>query len=1301
MPIAHPSRPIGARPVRAAAVAALALFAGGAAAAPPSTSPPAAPTSLETGTRPPTAPAILPVVHPTQTGPDARRWTDETPDAMVEDARARALAANATEADVLAARITLGALAERASWPAARTALEAVARSAAKLGNGPGARPGGADLAGEAALAARTLAEDEGTDQGTAADAKLGVLTNVALLGPFRDTGGGLAAKEGPEATGGSFADVHARYAWGTVDVGWRAVPPHFAGAQGVPLEVFVHPRKDGCSIVASEITLPAAGPIVVRIAATGSVRLMFDGAELGRSDDVHDSAKVDRLASLVDAPAGEHLIAAKVCEGALEDEGRVRLRLTDKSGAPIEVTSSATLRDPRAKTRVVAHRMTTPLERVLTATSGPLDAMLDAIVARTLGGADDLKSPRAPGLLDAITRRKDLDPDRLGMAGWVAPSGANRSGWLNLARSRAQAAGDLRTSVFAERRLVAEHLTARLPDWAMAAKGGAKVDSGDAEGLLLSAMIEQALGTDALRLHAMHSLAQAADAAPNTVPNAMLNELAELASSYDPNRRLFARKLLAARGENGLTFVTALASQGAQAVGEAAKKALDDAAVDDAEEAISIAQTAARSGAHDVARALFAKLTTWAPNLPDAWAGLADEMTLEPSPQADGAVAAALRRARELAPGEARYREQLALRQTSEPSTEWHDDERYLVAPQAILARRQGVPAHGAPDVADRELYWLRAVVMHPDRRVSQLIHYAREIVIPPRTQEELIEDIPPEGDLFEILRARVYRKSGGTTFPTEEHNEGTRPRIRWPELEPGDTVEVAVRTWTAGAVGGRGDSPFSFLDYAGATSTHPLLYNEVVVDAPATNPIYLDILHGVPDRREDKDDNGRHVTRLIWDRPPLVSDEPLAPALSEIVPMTIGSSFKSWADFRVWYTGAIRDFAVPDDQIKRLAQELTRGKTTRDDKLRKIFDFVADDIRYVNYTSGEWWLPNRPQQLLARREGDCDDKAILLISLLKVIGIDAQEVMVQTRDTGQPSILLSKNAAVPLFDHGIAFLPGVNLFGSGGGGTYLDATSPQSRLGPLPSMDARAVALRIDRGPAEIVELPASLPEAHGSDVLWTLTLHADGSGDLAGEETHAGDGAFWLRTSMTEEGSARASYVQNNLVSGWFPTVDVDPKVDFKGDLSDGRAWVRYRAHSDGLARHEQGELVVPLAPSATLASQLAPLVERTLPVSLPSHLAPSHQGRTTRILAPAGFRWGALPPGGDESDGEFGRAHLEVAADPRDPRAVVVKRTLVFDQHRIPVAKYAAWRGWLLRVDALMHRSVRLLPEGAAK
>jgi hypothetical protein len=188
--------------------------------------------------------------------------------------------------------------------------------------------------------------------------------------------------------------------------------------------------------------------------------------------------------------------------------------------------------------------------------------------------------------------------------------------------------------------------------------------------------------------------------------------------------------------------------------------------------------------------------------------------------------------------------------------------------------------------------------------------------------------------------------------------------------------------------------------------------------------------------------------------------------------------------------------------------------------------------------------------------------------------------------------------------------------------------------------------------------------------------------------------------MRTNLTEPG-ARAQWIEDRLVGTWFPTVEVDKHVDFRGDLARGGATVRWKARSDGLARHEGRELVVPLSPAQTSASQLAPLVKRTLPVWLPPNLAPRKESRTIRVVAPAGFAFGALPSGGDVNGGAFGRAHLEVTRDPTDPHAVLVKRTVVFDQSTINVDEYPRWRSWVQRVDGLMHKAVRLMPVSAAQ
>jgi hypothetical protein len=450
---------------------------------------------------------------------------------MIADAALRVTgAAKPTTADAVASIAVIGELADRATYGHAQAALDAIAKAPAL----------DLETRNEAALALRAITVDEGKPAGIEADRRLGVITDLALLGPFRDTGGGLASKEGPEAPGGSFADMRAHYAWGTIDVAWRAVPRSYATASGVPLDVFVHPRKESCSIVATKVTLPAAMPIVVRLASTGQARLMLDATLLGRSDDVHASAQLDRLAARVEATAGAHVVWAKICTGALEDDGRVRLRITDDKGAALApYTASADLSGeapPQAKAAkrgapatpaMQAQAVTTPLARALAlSANADATAQLEAAIARTLGGADDLKSPRAPGLLDAVTRAKDLDADRLAMAGWIAPSGANRSGWLNLARTRAEAMHDDKAAAFATRRLVAEHLSARMADWALATHRAARLDAAkDDEAMLLGALIAEALGTDALRAQAKLRLGAAFAAAKERVPTSLVLE--------------------------------------------------------------------------------------------------------------------------------------------------------------------------------------------------------------------------------------------------------------------------------------------------------------------------------------------------------------------------------------------------------------------------------------------------------------------------------------------------------------------------------------------------------------------------------------------------------------------------------------------------------------------------------------------------------------------------------------------------------------------------------------------------------
>ena len=1214
--------------------------------------------------------------------PDAR-WLAASPDTMVDRA---ARASAASPKDALARVLFLASLAPEASAGKARAAL-------AELGKGAGPV---LDQARWLALALKPETEVQ-----LGADAALpivgatenGVLRTFSILGPFEDTGGGIAKQEGVESEGFDFRTADA--SWGAIAVRpIRSLVPTVT-ARGLPLDLYVHPRRESCSYLSSAVTVAAAGPLVLHVATSGSFRVRWDGVEVGASLEHHRRAMLDRAAARLDASAGEHLVSIKVCTGAQGDDGRVRLRFSSPEGSPLELVSSSdagtlqrALERARRAPAEPMSRLETAFERAILL--GPQPSVTDSLraaVVRILAGADDLQSPRAPGMLGLIAATPHVDAETLAVAGYLAPFGANRSGWLRRAHEQATAEKDGNVQSFAQRALILAQLGSLQHDLALASAGELPFAAAhDSQAELIRAEIFARLGNPGLRLKGIALLEAVATKEARRTPEALWRALAQFTKGSRPTVHLGAMQRLVeiAPGYRGAPFVAAH-----QLLGSSAAEAAARADLFHTTEAVAldrIGHALLAIGRTDTARRVFETSAGLSPNRAGAHLGVAQSLSAGHSGN-EAAVRRALARAHELEPGDATLSAELAFRDGKQGATvDLGPDVAFLVPPKEFLDRVKARPAP-KEGMFERQVHWRRVVRMHPDKRISQTIHYAREILVEPRTEDDRYEQVPEASDTSELLLARVHRPDG--TVLTPEEKDGSGSLLRWPALRRGDVIEVAVRSFTPGPVGRRGDAPFYFVDYVGAVATHPVLYNEVVIDTPRGSPLAFDVIGGKPDRRIESQVGDRTITQLIWDNPPTLADEPLAPPASETMPVVVGSIYPTWRDFVTWYRGAIEGFTEPDEQIKQVAREITVGKTTREEKLEALFNYVADDIRYVNYASGEWWLPNRPQHLLARRQGDCDDKANLLISLLRAVGIEATEVLIQTRLTAQPRLLFESKIAIPMFDHGIVFLP------EGEGGRFLDATSPQSRLGAPPSMDARAAAVLVAEGDARVIPTPASNPDEHGVVSTWKLKLEDDGSATINASELHVGDSAFFLRTHLGQA-DARAQWVEANLLARSLPNAKLEPEVGFDGALPGGAAKVDYRASSRTLARHEGAELVLAIAPGTPLATELAPLARRTLPVQLPPQLAPSHHDVTIEVALPDGFRLAALPPNDELAAGNLGTARQSFTLS-RDGKKLVIARSLRFDASRIEVVDYAKWRAWLRDVDRMLHRSVRLVPK----
>ncbi len=1203
----------------------------------------------------------------------AARWVAATPDEMIALSQR---AAQRGGPDALARSLVIAALADQATPGVAQAALRTIAA-------------GNAEVAAEARWLWRSLEPAPSTPwtgmdalpYQEAASPWPGLARQWMIVGPFEDSGGGLSRAEGPESEGHRFAASD--YSWGVYAVRPARTLVSSVTPRGVPLDLYVEPRRETCSYLSTVVTAPASR-FRMYVASSGSFRATWDGQLVLASEALHEDARVDRAGVALTTTAGDHLLTLKVCSGALDDAGLVRVRFADDSGADLALRTSS---DParldaaaaRAPARITASDAPPLSQR-------PAPALIAAVVA-TLAGADDIRSPRAPGWLDAVAGDVSTSDDQLALAGWLSDFGSNRSGWLAQAYQRARASGDDATASFAQRTLIAHRLHTGAVDLAATTAEQPPLSlSDDLHATWLEARVLASRGGEGLRYNALRTLQALAASDGGKLPLGAWDTLAELAGAQHPSLAHRARSMIAEGlpDERGPDYLAGFRMMGGVTF---ERMVMSELLSQRHAGALGVlGQLLLGAGRHAAAKQVFTLVTRLSPNHAAGHAGLASALrALSPTAPAGDAVIEALRRASELSPEDDRVAAELRFRSgqvSLEPQA--GADAAYLVAPAVFLerAKRAPMPKTG---IDARQLHWRRVVRLHADKRVSQLMHYAREIGIEPRSEGDRYERLPAERGA-ELLIARVHKPDGSVLAPEEQDSAG--PMVRWPKLERGDVVEVAIRTWTAGPVGRRGDAPFFFTDYVGSIDSQPVLYNEVVIDNPDGSPLSFDVIGGQPDDRKVVRKDGRTVTHLIWNDPPRIPDEPLSPRVSELVPVVVGSIYRDWAAFRGWYQGAVEGFTAPDEQIKRLARELTEGKTAREDKVRALFEFVADDIRYVNFVSGEWWLPNRPQQLLARRQGDCDDKAMLLISLLSAVGIEAQEVLVQTRYTAERRVMQSSRVAVPLFDHGIIYLPDGK-----GGGRFLDATSPKSRMGALPAMDSDAMVLLIDDA-GGIQRTPASQPADHGVDASWTLSLAADGSGSLRADELHAGDPAFQLRTHLAEE-DTRAQWVEHNLVAGWFAGITMEPDVRFDGELPSGKARVQYQATSRRIARREGGDLVVTVAPPMPWTMLIAPLPTRTLPVELPPSIAPSRRRMEVRIVAPPGYRFADLPPDATADGGPFGSASVTFEKQ-RDGRSIRMTREVQLAQSFIPVADYPAWRRWLQRIDAIRQRSVRLVP-----
>jgi hypothetical protein len=110
--------------------------------------------------------------------------------------------------------------------------------------------------------------------------------------------------------------------------------------------------------------------------------------------------------------------------------------------------------------------------------------------------------------------------------------------------------------------------------------------------------------------------------------------------------------------------------------------------------------------------------------------------------------------------------------------------------------------------------------------------------------------------------------------------------------------------------------------------------------------------------------------------------------------------NGYSDWRGMGNWYLNLVSDRMDASGPIKEQVGALTTAKISLLQKMQALAEFVQHDIRYVAIELGiGGWQPHAAADVFGHRYGDCKDKATLMRSMLREIGIDSYYVVINTR--------------------------------------------------------------------------------------------------------------------------------------------------------------------------------------------------------------------------------------------------------------------------------------------------------------
>ena len=347
-----------------------------------------------------------------------------------------------------------------------------------------------------------------------------------------------------------------------------------------------------------------------------------------------------------------------------------------------------------------------------------------------------------------------------------------------------------------------------------------------------------------------------------------------------------------------------------------------------------------------------------------------------------------------------------------------------------------------------------------------------------------EYARTIKPDGEIVAVGEKDIRDVSRYLNFPL--YSNARARIISMPEITEGSIVEYKIRT-TQSQLINKDDFDIAY----NLQETEPVAFARMIVSIPKNRNLKIKLLNPEynpgnfnlsPAASETKDEK-----TYSWEfkHIPQIEVEPNMPPKAEINPVILASTFDSWDEIYKWWWDLSKDRILPDKAISVKVNQLIQGKKSPEEKMRAIYNYCVEEVRYVGVEYGQaGYQPHQPSEIFKNKYGDCKDKAVLFVAMLKAAGIDAFPVLIGTRQT--PA--MEDDFPAANFNHCIA---AVELNGKL---IFLDITAEVCSFGDLPADDQKRKVLVFRKDKYEIADTPLLSHRENNVEHKTKITLSED---------------------------------------------------------------------------------------------------------------------------------------------------------------------------------------------------------------